>query len=94
MARKTIEVGPLAKRIQRGIQLAESDGERQALCRIMEDILMQTGNYHGFGFRDENWEWTVNGIYHDGEPNYWRRHYYTDHKFDWRASRNQYDQRA
>ena len=66
--RKTVEVAKVKAKIN--AMLAHPPLERDSkvtLCCLLEDILMETGNYHGFGFANPSTE--------VGDNDYYDRHY-------------------
>jgi len=74
--RKTVEVSNLLK--WANLQLARTDGRATAewkagVCTIIEQVLMDTGNYEGFGFID-------NGNSITGTLGYYSRFYYVSRK--------------
>lgn len=67
-SRKTVTVEALKDRVN-GMLLNSRDdmrAERSALAVLLESVLMETGNYHGFRYRDGN----------NGETDDTRRAYY------------------
>lgn len=72
--RKTFDVQQFKARINSIIEKPMSadtlsEPERKALCVILEEILMDTGNYNGYGYPDG---------YHPEAPGFsdYRRRYY------------------
>ena len=48
--RKTIEVEKITREVNRLLKLDTiSEEKKEAICSLLETILFQTGNYHGWG---------------------------------------------
>ena len=76
MSRKTIDVLPLLELVNHWLgredEFATVD-YKAGMCSMIETILMQSGNYAGFGFLDKNDSDT-------GTLGYYSRHYYYSSK--------------
>lgn len=63
MARKTIDVNSVRNMVNKALAVnSESmivvpteQTRREGLCSLLESILQDTGNYHGFGYQKEQW---------------------------------------
>ena len=82
--RKTFDVETLLTRVNHFLLHSEDDkkGEREGMLTLLEGVLMDTGNYHGFGYLDErDMELSENGVSvgvrrnESEEQKFW----YTDH---------------
>lgn len=73
MARKTIEVETVRELVNRFIAKSAEGGlsedGRQILATLIEAVLMQTGNYHGFRYLD-GWEAVQAGEYDESARHY------------------------
>ena len=68
--RKTVEVAKVKAKINAMLARPLNHVERDSkvtLCCLLEDILMETGNYHGFGFANPSTE--------VGDDDYYNRTY-------------------
>lgn len=73
--RKTIDVKPYARKLQKAIELAETEQERKALVFAIELLLHESGNYRGYSQFDALGEWTRYDVGF-GQANFYRRRYY------------------
>jgi hypothetical protein len=73
IARKTVEVGTLLRRVNYFLKNANSTpDEREVLCTFIEGVLHDTGNYRGYAYLDTA----------EIEGNGSRRHYFVSGKID------------
>jgi len=73
IARKTVEVGTLLRRVNYFLKNANSTpDEREVLCTFIEGTLHDTGNYRGYAYLDTA----------EIEGNGSRRHYFVSSKID------------
>jgi len=73
IARKTVEVGTLLRRVNYFLKNANSTpDEREVLCTFIEGTLHDTGNYRGYAYLDTA----------EIEGNGSRRHYFVSGKID------------
>ena len=59
MARKTIDVAAVTQICNGMLAYSQDDmvAEREAIAMVAERVLMDTGNYHGFGYTSKAWRW-------------------------------------
>ena len=74
--RKTIAVETVRAKVNRMLAIRVaivSTDEKQALCSLLEEILMETGNYHGF-----RWHLTLAQAkaVKPNDPRYFDRYYF------------------
>lgn len=73
IARKTVEVGTLLRRINFFLASENSTAdEREVMCTFIEGVLHDTGNYRGYRYLDTA----------EIEGNGSRRHYFVSSKID------------
>ena len=84
MARKQIDVLSLLEftnhNLERQDEVGRSVGFKAGICSMIEKVLMETGNYAGFGFLDNNDSDT-------GTLGYYSRHYYYSSKMRGEANK-------
>lgn len=75
MTRKTVDVGFVLDRANAYLRLTHDDNAegRMAVAGLVESVLMETGNYKGFGYTDQN---GAPVHYVKGETDESRRQYY------------------
>ena len=70
MARKTVDVSFIRNHVNGFLADSTVDSSaRQAMMTILEDVLFETGNYHGFSYLTKNQvpEGQLPGIYPEGK---------------------------
>ena len=73
IARKTVEVGTLLRRVNFFLASDRSTAEeREVMCTFIEGVLFDTGNYRGYRYLDTS----------EIEGNGSRRHYYPSSKIN------------
>ena len=76
MARKSIDILPLLEFANQNLERQDefaTVGFKAGICNMLEKVLMETDNYAGFGFLDNNDSDT-------GTLGYYSRHYYYSSK--------------
>ena len=71
--RKTIKVENIRNRINKMLAVEKDKNTKSSLCCIIEDVLMQTGNYQGF-----RWNMTTEEAraVRPDDPTYYDRYYF------------------
>ena len=77
IARKTVEVGTLLRRVNYFLAAENSTAEeREVMCTFIEGVLHDTGNYRGFRYLDGK-DYPDEVVYAGS-----RRHYFVSGKID------------